>query len=731
MKGTLFSADFIKDREGNFRLLELNTDTGFTSGALQHTDYTELTSLISSSNINEMVVIYKDYFHKTFVTDLSQSIAASGYISTFTTIEEELNTVYPTAVVDSPTKFILRCAYDEAAILDSEYCKQKDKIFDLFIDNSNSSSIAEFYLSSSDGVHDYLHRGTNSSIMPDVVVKDVAQTHDPLEFYKVQGTGSVSDNFTSFISEAGPDKLIINYYENTSDTIHKAYRSFNIIYGTELDIINIADVETEAIFSKPSALSYSTSSVTNILDRKHYYEFVSNYPKFNVSDYQGGVFESTTIVDNLGNPVIISASVEGNLYKSLLISGSPITDNPEEYTSWLYSGSTFPQTTSTSSILVSKVEYDLSNKLVSHITLESGSAFRLNPVQTVVVYDGEEDGFKYKPVFDIDPSIDKLIKSDSSLATISSSIFEVLEDDHKVYVLDMEETDAFLLHDSDITINLVSHNACFPAGTRILLSDGNYLPIELVKKGTKVRAFNSVTNEFEVGTVGSIQSSIQDKLYNIITDAGNSIKSTPGHMFFANGEWKIAAKLAEGDKLINSVGEEVEIVSIDLIEGEVEVFHILNVEDNYNYFAEDLLVHNFSIRCFVAGTEITLADGTTKNIEDIKVGEEVLTFNEETKVNEPGVVGDLKQHSVGSIIRVTLDNEIVIKTTEEHPFFVTGKEWVKAKDLEPLDTCLKVDGDEAIISTVEVLEETNIVYNLLSVDANHNFYANGILVHNK
>ena len=78
-------------------------------------------------------------------------------------------------------------------------------------------------------------------------------------------------------------------------------------------------------------------------------------------------------------------------------------------------------------------------------------------------------------------------------------------------------------------------------------------------------------------------------------------------MFYANDEWKIAAKLLEGDKLINSIGEEVTISSIILEEGEVEVFHIMNVENNFNYFAEDLLVHNFSIRCFVAGTEITLA----------------------------------------------------------------------------------------------------------------------------
>ena len=34
MKGTLISADFIKDSSGNFRILELNTDTGFISNTI-------------------------------------------------------------------------------------------------------------------------------------------------------------------------------------------------------------------------------------------------------------------------------------------------------------------------------------------------------------------------------------------------------------------------------------------------------------------------------------------------------------------------------------------------------------------------------------------------------------------------------------------------------------------------------------------------------------------------
>jgi len=36
MKGTLFSADFIKDSNDNLRLLELNTDTGIVSSEINN-----------------------------------------------------------------------------------------------------------------------------------------------------------------------------------------------------------------------------------------------------------------------------------------------------------------------------------------------------------------------------------------------------------------------------------------------------------------------------------------------------------------------------------------------------------------------------------------------------------------------------------------------------------------------------------------------------------------------
>ena len=173
----------------------------------------------------------------------------------------------------------------------------------------------------------------------------------------------------------------------------------------------------------------------------------------------------------------------------------------------------------------------------------------------------------------------------------------------------------------------------------------------------------------------------------------------------------------------------VKVTLIEEINETAVVYNLNKVAGNHNFYANAILAHNRG--CFVAGTTITLEDGTTAPIEKMKINDAVLTYNEAKGETEAGKVGDLKIHEVNTIVRLTLENSIVITTTPEHPFYVIGKGYVKAADLDFGDECLKADGSNSFISTKEILEETHKVYNLLDVSGNHNFYANDILVHNK
>jgi len=163
----------------------------------------------------------------------------------------------------------------------------------------------------------------------------------------------------------------------------------------------------------------------------------------------------------------------------------------------------------------------------------------------------------------------------------------------------------------------------------------------------------------------------------------------------------------------------------------------LNGKISGSIFSGSNQAHAFN--CFIAGTQITTIVyifnnkiyNNTKNIEDIKVGEAIATYNENSGNIESGLVGDLQIREVESIIKLTFDDGNIINTTSEHPFYVEGKDWVTASNLVVGDICKTSYNTQTTISSIKTINETTTVYNLLSVEPNHNFYANSVLVHNK
>jgi hypothetical protein len=137
-------------------------------------------------------------------------------------------------------------------------------------------------------------------------------------------------------------------------------------------------------------------------------------------------------------------------------------------------------------------------------------------------------------------------------------------------------------------------------------------------------------------------------------------------------------------------------------------------------------------------------DYTTKNIEDVKIGDSIITYNEKTGKKESGEVKNIASPVKNNIVEYKLSNDVIIKSTTCHPYWVIGKGWSSFNpeltkklyyfDVEKIlenDILLSIDNDEIIISNItELITKEVITYNL-GIKGNHTYYANGILVHNK
>ena len=128
---------------------------------------------------------------------------------------------------------------------------------------------------------------------------------------------------------------------------------------------------------------------------------------------------------------------------------------------------------------------------------------------------------------------------------------------------------------------------------------------------------------------------------------------------------------------------------------------------------------------FMPGTEITMGDEGKKKIEEVKIGDEVLSYDENNRMNIISkVIGVFNHVMPGYYI---LDEHLEITAT--NPIFVNG-EWSYPPKLKVGDELLTAEGKEKKIERIEYVEGEVKVYNL-QIEKTKNYFAEGILVHNK
>lgn len=146
--------------------------------------------------------------------------------------------------------------------------------------------------------------------------------------------------------------------------------------------------------------------------------------------------------------------------------------------------------------------------------------------------------------------------------------------------------------------------------------------------------------------------------------------------------------------------------------------------------------------CFVAGTLITMADGSKKNIEDVQLGEKLLGQN--GKIN---TVLEFDHPQLGGRDLIGI-NDTGKFMTPEHPLFTKNgwrsysadtfarqfpdMEELKVKDLQLGDEILMEDGGWLKVESLQVFEgePDQTVYNFI-LDGNNTYHANGLLAHNR
>ncbi|MGH9895887.1 MAG: polymorphic toxin-type HINT domain-containing protein, partial [bacterium] len=147
---------------------------------------------------------------------------------------------------------------------------------------------------------------------------------------------------------------------------------------------------------------------------------------------------------------------------------------------------------------------------------------------------------------------------------------------------------------------------------------------------------------------------------------------------------------------------------------------------------------------FIPGTLVLMADGSTKPIENLNLGDQVTATDPETGTTEhKTVTATITGTGIKHLVDFTVDLETApgetgetgtLTATDGHPFWVPDlTEWIDAADLQPGQWLQTSAGTWTQISAINHRTQTTTVHNLTIADI-HTYYVlagnTPVLVHN-
>ncbi|MGX5184897.1 polymorphic toxin-type HINT domain-containing protein [Streptomyces avermitilis] len=146
---------------------------------------------------------------------------------------------------------------------------------------------------------------------------------------------------------------------------------------------------------------------------------------------------------------------------------------------------------------------------------------------------------------------------------------------------------------------------------------------------------------------------------------------------------------------------------------------------------------------FVPDTRVLMADGTTKKIKDVDIGDKVLATDPKTgETKTETVTAEIKGQGLKHLVKVSIDLDgkkgdktAAVTATDGHPFWVPELgEWLQATDLEPGEWLSTSNGTRVHITAIKRWTTLQATVHNLTVSDLHTYYvlagATPVLVHN-
>ena len=470
MKATIIGSDLLQSGD-SVKFLEINTNTTIYNEGADLLDYTPLFDVLSANDITEFHFIwtegdaYKPVTEQYRFKKILEEKCLENNIS-FAEYPVPVGSVTVPYIEDQPYKFILRQAFDTTALVDETYCADKFEFFSLM---EGSSYIPGTYFASDNLNLDSLEsveyeRTTN----PNTLIKARRPNYNVLDYpalYRISNSTELQELKNSADQNHRVQEFIFSE-DNLVEGRYSIIRSIDIIYGSNLDVINMGGYTQSTIIP----LTFADDEVltgTNKLNQKSRYKYITKeIGIFAKNDYHTD--DDSVILSYDGTLIDIDTIQLGDYVRS--IDYVDFNDNhaakfEEEKIETFGWDSTLERANETLVQTQTALEGTVSSQVDTiyiRITLADGRSWTDAPSATYFIEEKDSTATRFERVNKMYIG-DKLVVTDSTTAALTTIAITGLEMEHAqktIYSLDFEPSDLFLVDFGDGDFG-VMHNACW------------------------------------------------------------------------------------------------------------------------------------------------------------------------------------------------------------------------------------------------------------------------------
>jgi len=252
MRTVLIGSDFMYDKDGNLKPIEINTAVGFAEPRLPEVDEIfDTTHIIEFVTQNGFTKI--DFIGNRAFSNILNSMSIDLGIE-YEYHVTQVNSITIPFVEDNETTLIIRSSYDTTALVDDTYCRDKVNFMNLIKDSSFGAQFA--YLNEANELVNNITTIPDNGVHPNFILKAKAPQYDREVFPKLFRVSNQSE-LDTILTNVSDEYFVMQYYYNPLKNINNKVtkiRSLNILYPPTLQSIpfgKYTDTTTQKLSETP------------------------------------------------------------------------------------------------------------------------------------------------------------------------------------------------------------------------------------------------------------------------------------------------------------------------------------------------------------------------------------------------------------------------------------------------------------------------------------------------